>query len=128
MTENPIAVSPDTDLAKVRNLMYERWIRHLPVLDPEEGLSGLISHRDLLKRSLIERDDVPPLVEEEILAGMQCRQVMQTLVESVSPETSIEEAGRTLLHHKYGCLPVLREGRLVGMLTESDFIRYVTEL
>lgn len=123
MTATPITVDPDDDVATARNLMYRHWVRHLPVVDTAGALVGLISHRDLLRKHLIEREDVPALVEDETLSAMPVREAMRSLVETASPDAELAEAARRMLDNKYGCLPVVEGGKLVGILTESDFVR-----
>jgi len=123
MTDRLYTVRPDNDLATVKNLMVEHRIRHIPVVDPEENLVGLVTHRDLLRHALIEQADIPPYVEDVVLEQVQVREVMTPNPDTIAAETDIREAAQTMLDNKYGCLPVVEGSRLVGILTESDFVR-----
>jgi CBS domain-containing membrane protein len=123
MAERVFSVRPDDDLATVRDLMDDHHIRHVPVVDDEENLVGLVSHRDLLRSALVEQTEVPRFVEEVVLEGARVREVMSTDVESVNPATPLREAAEIMLETKYGCLPVVAGTRLVGILTEADFVR-----
>ena len=127
MAVDLVTASPDDSVARVRNLMYEHWVRHIPVVDGEGRLVGLVTYRDLLRRSLIERSDRPVWVEQEELEKLEADTVTQHIVDEVSPDTELGEAGRLLLESKKGCVAVVDDGRLVGMLSEADFVRYLVE-
>ncbi len=127
MTSDLVTASPDDSVATVRNLMYRHWVRHIPVIDAEGALAGLVTYRDLLRRSLIERSDRPVWVEQEELEHIEADAVSQHIVDEVTPDTTIREAGRLLLDSRKGCLAVVEDGRLVGMLSEADFVRHVVE-
>lgn len=126
MTEDVIALQPDDSLARLRDLFYERQIRHMPIVDGDGQLVGLVSQRDLLRNSLVDQVDVPEAVEQAVLERLQVRDLMTSQVEGVRPDLDIREAAQIMLEHKYGCLPVVDgERHLVGILTESDFVRFL---
>ena len=125
MTVDLVTASPGDSVARVRNLMYEHWVRHIPVVDGKGKLVGLVTYRDLLRRSLIERSDRPVWVEQEELEKLEADTVTQHIVDEVSPDTELAEAGRLLLESKKGCVAVVEDERLVGMLSEADFVRYL---
>ncbi len=127
MTTDVVTASPGDSVATVRNLMYRHWVRHIPVVDGEGALVGLVTYRDLLRRSLIERSDRPVWVEQEELERIEADAVTQHVVDAVTPATALEDAGRSLLESRRGCLAVVEDGRLVGMLSEADFVRYLVE-
>ena len=126
MTESVIALRPDDTLARLRDLFYERRIRHMPIVDGDGQLVGLVSQRDLLRNSLVDQVNVPESVEQAVLERLQVRDLMTTQVQGVRPDLDIREAAQLMLEHKYGCLPVVdAERRLVGILTEADFVRFL---
>ncbi|MCP3956405.1 MAG: CBS domain-containing protein [bacterium] len=126
MTTEVVTASPEDSVARVRNLMYEHWVRHIPVVDGKKRLVGLVTYRDLLRRHLIEQSDRPVWVEQEELERIETDTVTQHIVDQVTADTDLAEAGRLLLDTKKGCLPVVDEdGRLAGMLSEADFVRYL---
>lgn len=127
MTTDLVTASPGDSVAAVRNLMYRHWVRHIPVVDGDGKLAGLVTYRDLLRRSLIERSDRPVWVEQEELESIEADTVTQHIVDEVTPDTTIREAGRLLLESRKGCLAVVEDDLLVGMLSESDFVRHVVE-
>jgi len=127
MTTDLVTASPGDSVATVRNLMYRHWVRHIPIVDGEGALVGLVTYRDLLRRSLIEQSDRPVWVEQEQLEGIAADAVTQHVVDVVAPDAPLGAAGRQLLESRKGCLAVVEEGRLVGMLSEADFVRHVVD-
>lgn len=124
MTPLVLSVHPDDTVDTVYDLMNERGIRHLIVVDGDGDLVGLVSHRDLLRSSPIERAEVPLFLMREILRRTRVEEVMTSEVETVGPDTLASEAARILFENKFGCLPVLESSKLAGVLTESDFVRF----
>jgi len=126
MARDVITASPDTTLAQALNLLRAKEFRHLPVLD-DGTLVGLVSDRDL-------RMAMPPIWAEEqeelrrALDEKTVGHVMTTELITVPPDTPIEEAAKLLYQHHIGCLPVLEDGRLIGILTETDILRSYVEL
>ena len=104
-------------------LMENRKIRHLPVVDHDDLLIGIVTDRDL--RQMI----FDPLIQErlgevvEALDALTVREVMTWAVITVRPETGIRQAMRLMREQKVGALPVVERGRVVGMLTERDILR-----
>lgn len=125
MTSNVIAVRPGDHLGLLRDLLWEHHIRHMPVVDADGDLVGLVSQRDLLRSALIDQSDVPEYVEDAVLGRLTANDVMTTYVERVGPDTDLRVAAQTMIDNKYGCLPVTVGDRLVGILTESDFVRFL---
>jgi len=125
MTANVLCVSEDECLARVYDLMLNKHIRHVPVVDSERKVCGIITHRDLVKAGLFLQGELPADMERTALVGSKVYSAMSYDVETVEPDQSIAEAGQIIIDNKYGCLPVVEEGRLVGILTESDFVRLV---
>jgi CBS-domain-containing membrane protein len=124
MTGVVLSVHPDDTVETVYDLMHERGIRHLTVVDQEGDLVGLVSHRDLLRYSPIERAEVPLFLMREILRRTRVEEVMTSEVETAEPDTPASAAARIMFENKFGCLPVLEGSKLVGILTESDFVRF----
>jgi CBS domain-containing membrane protein len=123
MSERVLTVLPSDHLVAVRDLMERHSIRHVPVVDGEGRLLGLVTHRDLLRYGMVEQADVPTSVADEVLERIEVADVMTVQPATVSPETELHRAASLMLRKKYGCLPVVAKGQLVGILTESDFVR-----
>lgn len=124
MSELVLSVRPADTVERAYDLMNERGIRHLTVTDADGDLVGLVSHRDLLRHSAIERAEVPTFLVREILRRTRVEEVMTSEVETAEPDLPLCEAAQVMFENKLGCLPVLEGSRLVGILTESDFVRY----
>lgn len=124
MTDVVLSVQADDTVEKVYDLMNERGIRHLTVVDADGDLVGVVSHRDLLRHSPIERAEVPAFLMREILRRTSVAEVMTSEVETADPDLPLSEAAKVMFENKFGCLPVLEISRLVGILTESDFVRF----
>ncbi|GMU64208.1 MAG: hypothetical protein AMXMBFR36_04820 [Acidobacteriota bacterium] len=121
MTSDLITVGPDEGVELVANLMKWKKIRHVPVEDSEHRLLGLVSQRSLM--SLIA-DRAADLGKGPI----PVREVMSTDMVTIAPETPTIDAIRLMKQHRVGSLPVLKEGKLVGIVTEFDFLKIAGQL
>ena len=98
-------------------------IRHLPVVS-QGRLVGIVSNRDLLSASLSKILEFTGERQKAFLGTVDVQEVMARDVQTVPPETTLDEAARLMLRHKIGCLVVAGpEGTPLGLLTESDLIR-----
>ena len=128
MTKPVVSVEPTTPLRKVIQLMEDNRIRHVAVVEPEtDRLLGLISHRDVLRSQEGSLSGASSDEQVHMNRWIEARWVMTKEVRTVYPDTPALEAARTLRAHGYGCLPVLERGRLIGILTESDFVDYAIQ-
>jgi CBS domain-containing membrane protein len=125
MTDRVVALGPQDNLATLRALLYKHRIRHMPVVDDRRRLIGLVSHRDLLESSLYGGASPPEIPSPAILARSAVEEVMTTELHTVGPEDDIRRAAEIMLQRKLGCLPVVEGERLVGILTEADFVRFL---
>lgn len=123
MTTELFTLSPDDSLKTARDLMRAARIRHLPIVTPDGKFVGLLTQRDLLKASVSYFADIQAELRDEIEAGIPVQEVMATEVLTVPPHLAITQAGELLLAHKFGSLPVLENEKLLGILTEADFVK-----
>jgi CBS domain-containing protein len=121
MTSDLFTVGPDQGVELVANLMKWKKIRHVPVEDAEHRLLGIVSTSRLI--ALIA-DRLADLGAKPIAVS----EVMETDVVTVSPETPTVEAMAKMRERKVGSLPVCQDGRLVGIITESDLLSIAGEL
>jgi CBS domain-containing membrane protein len=128
MTEDLIALRHDDSLLSAKRTMEEARIRHLPIIDGSGAFVGLVTHRDLLAASVSRLAEIDAQTQEDIYAGIPLREVMRADVAMATPDLPLRQAAEVLLTQKYGCLPVVEGGKLVGILTASDFIRLSLEL
>ena len=128
MSSPVFAVGHTDNLKVVEEVMEWKHVRHLPVVNDDGHLVGLITHRDLLRACVSSVADIPRQEQDQLLRGIPVRQMMQSEVLTVAPDSDVTAAARTMLERKIGCLPVVEDGRLVGILTEADFLRYLLEI
>jgi CBS domain-containing protein len=118
MSSGVKVVGPEAELTDVVDLMYRNRIDHVPVVDASGKLVGLVSHTDLMHSHVQDLEGEAPKVSE----------VMARDLEITHPNDDAGVAGRRILTNRIGCLPVLEGGRLVGVVTRNDFVRYVVQL
>ena len=128
MTKDVVSLGPHDTLEEVYDLMDNKHFRHVPVVNEDGELMGLITQRDLLEGALGDVDELPVGLQREMLSQTKVEEVMTVEPETVEPTTPLLAAGQLLLEHKFGCLPVVDGTTLVGILTESDFVRQVVDL
>lgn len=122
MTTPAISVGPKSPLGEVVDLMVNEDIRHIAVVEAPDRLVGLISNRDVLRSQEGSLSGTLSDEQAHMNRWIEARWVMTKEVRTVYPDTPALEAARMLRSHACGCMPVVEHGRLVGMLTESDFV------
>lgn len=126
MTEEVVFARENDSLNSAYDAMEEHRIRHLPVVDSERAVVGVISQRDMVAAALFSKESLPFSQVRDYLRNTTVAEVMSRGVETTDPEESIREAGLKLLENKFGCLPVVEGQKLIGIITESDFVRYLS--
>lgn len=124
MTPNVVTIRPGDSIATAYDLMLDHRFRHLVVVNEDSDLVGLLTHRDLLRCSLIERSELPLSMQRNILRRVRVEEVMTSEVETAEPDQWLDRAALVMFESKYGCLPVVEGSRVVGILTEADFVRF----
>lgn len=112
MTRNPITIPGSSTVKQALEIIESRKLRHLPVVDDKDTLVGIVSEKDLLRAS---RDET---VEE----------IMTPEVVTATEYTALEDAARIMIDHRISSLPVMRNGKLVGIVTETDLFNVFLEL
>ena len=128
MTKHPLTISADESLSGAHQYMQDQDVRHLPVVNRSGQMVGLVTEDDLLKAAPSSATLLSVWEIHSLLTRVKVRDVMVKDVLTTTEDTPIEEAAHRMLDHKIGCLPVLREGKLVGIITESDLFRTFMEL
>jgi acetoin utilization protein AcuB len=128
MTRNPIFIRPDTPVTDAQALMKREKIHHLPVLDKEEKLVGIVTEKDLLYASPSVATTLSVYEMTSLLAKLKVEKVMSREVISIAEDVPLEEAARIMADRGIGGLPIVRGKALVGMITESDLFRIFIEL
>lgn len=120
MSRDLFTVRPGDVLDLAASVMDWRHVRHVPVEDDTGHLVGLISHRDLL--SLLANE------KERAAGDLIVSDIMKTDLLTITPETSTLDALYLMREKGIGCLPVCRNGKLIGMITAHDFLTVSTRL
>ncbi|HEY5513154.1 MAG TPA: CBS domain-containing protein [Geomonas sp.] len=128
MTLNPVTATPDMSLTDALRLMNDRKIRRLPVVDSHGRLAGIISDRDLLLASPSPATSLAIWEIHELLAKLTVEKIMTREVITVPEDTPLEEAARVMADRRIGGLPVMRDGTLVGVISESDLFKTLLQL
>jgi len=123
MSPDPFTLGRNERLSIAEDLMHQQRIRHIPVLDDDGRLAGILSQRDLFRGALLRALGYGSRAEEMILDALVVKEAMVTEVVTTSPDTPLTEAAALMVEHGVGCLPVLDGEQLVGVITEGTFTR-----
>jgi CBS domain-containing membrane protein len=125
MSAPVISLFGEQTLPLAEDIMSFKHLRHLPVVDDDRRLLGLVSHRDLLRAQISTLSGLTQAERRARQADVRIAQIMTRDVWTVEPSTLASVAGQTLLDHRFGCLPVVdAQHRLVGIITERDFLKF----
>ena len=127
MSTDVFVLYAEDSLLIAEEMMQWKRIRHIPVVDRESNVQGLITHRDILRASISTIAELSSGERRAAQAGILLQDIMCTEVFTVGPEADIKEAARVMLDEKIGCLLVVEDRQLVGILTEADFLKYVLD-
>ena len=128
MTAEVFVLHATQTLELVRSLMRIKHVRHVPIVEADNTFVGLMTHRDLLAQTISYLAEVDDEEQEYLDRHIHIVNIMKQDVTTVDPEMDICNAITLLLEHKYGCLPVVSDGKLVGIVTEADFLQLTLEL
>ena len=125
MTTELITISPSMNLAEARTLMQENRIHHLPVVDERNDLVGLLTLTDVLAATDSRLRDKDTRIHAR---DIHVRDVMVNDVITVDARASLRQAALFIEKHKIGCLPVVRDRKLMGIITDTDFVAVAINL
>ncbi|NIO67752.1 MAG: CBS domain-containing protein [Anaerolineae bacterium] len=128
MSKHPITITEDTPINQALKFMRDEKVRRLPVLNKKGELVGIVSERDLLYASPSPATSLSIHELHYLVSKITVSEVMTRDVITVSEYTPLEEAARIMSDNKIGSLPVMRDGKLVGIITESDLFRIFIEI
>jgi acetoin utilization protein AcuB len=112
MARSPLTITGEATVEEALSVLAEHKQRHLSVVDAEQTLVGIVSEKDLLRA-----------ISNDLVEGVMTREVV-----TVTEYTTIEEAARIMAEHTISSLPVMRDGKLVGIITETDLFHIFLEL
>lgn len=127
MQRDVITVDRETSLRRAWRVMAHHRIRHLPVVEGRR-LVGVVTDRDLRQASPSSVTSLTSREREEFLDYVRVGQIMTRRLVTVTPETPVGDAARLLLRHRIGCLPVVTERVLVGIVTSSDLLEVLAQI
>jgi acetoin utilization protein AcuB len=127
MNRDLVTVSKDDPMTLAKKILKENKIRHLPVVDGKK-LIGLVTNMDIRKAEASPATSLEVRELNYLLDRIKVSEIMTRKVITISPEHSVEDAATILQEKKIGCLPVVENGNLVGMLTENDVMQFVIEV
>jgi len=123
MTKDVVTLDRNEKLTVADDIMKLGRIRHLPVVDEDGALTGIVSQRDLFHSGLLRALGYGSHARDQALGLLVLKEAMKTEVLTVTPDAPLAEAAQIMLKQKIGCLVVVEGKKIVGILTESDFVK-----
>jgi CBS domain-containing protein len=127
MMGSPVTLKPEDTLDLANDVISLGRIRHIPVLT-DGRLVGLLSERDLIGAAANQIFGLKQKSKSALLKTVLIKHIMKKKVITVTPDTAIKDAAHLMASKKIGCVPVMADGSLVGLLTTTDILRYVESL
>jgi CBS domain-containing protein len=127
MLKKMVTISESDTLSTVEDIMTLGHVRHMPVVHAGK-LVGVVTERDLLRASLSHLTEFASEQRRAFLHGVEIGRVMSAPAIVIHPDASVEKAARLMADRKIGCLPVVEQDRLLGIITETDLLRYFAGL
>ena len=127
MMGSPVTLKPEDTLDLANDVISLGRIRHIPIADGGR-LVGIITERDLIGAAASQIFGLKQKSKSALLKSVLLKDVMKKRVVTVAPETPIKDVAHLMADKKIGCLPVISEGLLVGLVTTTDVLRYVESL
>jgi acetoin utilization protein AcuB len=128
MSKHPVTINEDTSISDALKKMRDENVRRLPVLDKKGRMVGIVSEKDLLYASPSPATSLSVHELHYLLAKLTVKEVMAREVVTIREDCPIEEAARIMADNKTGGLPVVRDDKLVGIITETDLFKIFLEL
>jgi CBS domain-containing membrane protein len=127
MSRDVQVVKRNDQLSVADTLMKQARIRHLPVLDEDGLVCAVVSQRDLFRGALLRALGYGARAEEAMLRQVPVKEAMSAEIHTIGPDATVADAARVMVERKVGCLPVVDGGKLVGIVTETDFVKLVAD-
>jgi CBS domain-containing protein len=127
MTRELITLNRNDNLTTADDVMRLGRIRHIIVVHDDGALAGVLSQRDLFLGGLLRALGYGSHAKTQALSTMFVKDAMSADPITTTPTTRLADAAAVMLKNKIGCLPVLERGKLIGIVTESDFVAHVAQ-
>lgn len=124
MMKGPVTLEANDVLDLADDVMSLGRIRHIPIL-AGQSVVGVLSQRDLFYSALVKALGVRHREQKDLMKTLRVSEVMSQPVITISPDATVKQAARLMAEKKIGCLPVVEGEELVGLVTETDMLRYV---
>ena len=128
MSTKPVTITADVPITEALRIMRQNQVRRLPVLDANGALVGIVSEKDLLYASPSPATSLSIYEMHDMLSRLRVTELMTANPVTVTPDTLLEEAALIMADSKIGGLPVVKNGDLVGIITETDIFKVFLEL
>ncbi len=128
MSRPVISIHPDMPIQDALNLMHKEHLRRLPVVDKRGKLVGIVSERDLLHASPSDATSLSVWELNYLISKITVDGIMIKDVITITEDTPLEEAARLMADGKVGCMPVMHDDEMVGIITETDLFKVFLEL
>jgi acetoin utilization protein AcuB len=127
---NPVTIGPDASFFEARNLIHEKGIRHLPVVDENNRVLGIVTDRDIREAAPSDASTLSIKEMNYLLGHLKVSAFMtpKDKLITITPDTLVEEAVQLMHEHKIGCLPVVEGKKLYGVFTETDALDLLVDL
>lgn len=127
---NPVTISPDASFSEAQNIIHKRGIRHLPVLDANHKIVGVVTDSDIRRAAPSDATSLSAHEVAYLLDKLKVSKFMtprEKLI-TIAPDTLIEEAIQLMRDHKIGCLPIVEGENLYGIFTETDALDHLVDI
>ncbi len=128
MTPDPVTITPETSHQEAVRIMREHGFRRLPVIDKHGKLVGIVVEKDLLSTQPSPATTLSIWEIHNLLSKLKVKEFMSHPVYVVGEDCPLEDAARIMVEKKIGCLPVVRQDELVGIITETDIFKVFTRM
>ena len=128
MTKDPVCVTEDTSVTEAKSIMQKKDFNKLPVLNSSKKLVGIITKNDIQKASPSEATTLDMFELGYLLSKLTVGKFMTKKVITVQETEVVEEAAKIMVDNEIGCIPVMKDDVLVGIVTESDLFQLFTDM
>ena len=127
MMGSPVTLKPEDTLDLANDIISLGRIRHIPIVDGVR-LVGIVTERDLIGAAAAQIFGLKRKSKSALLKSVLIKEVMKKRVITAAPDTPIKDIAHLMANKKIGCVPVVSDGMVVGLVTTTDILRYVESL
>jgi CBS domain-containing membrane protein len=128
MTRELYTLSASDSVHRAHQVMKEKKIHHIPIVDDNDSFVGLVTERDVMAAAVSSFAEISPAEREEIEQAIPLAEVMTTEIVVIESGADLRQVAKHFLQTKHGCLPVVSNGSVEGIITEEDFVKLALAL